>query len=105
MLPGRSVGEDEGFSVGELLGGEDNGLGVGSNVDGIYLIEDGSIDGLREGWGTVKDSEGDMEIDSVGLTDGKSEVVAGGARLKLIVKVTHHMHGSDAQEVSRVYYI
>ncbi len=90
MMPFGSVGEDEGFGVGELLGedegfgvgellGEDEGFGVGDNT-GTDLIEDGFIDGPREG---DEDSEGDIEIDTVGLADGESEeVVAGGARLK-----------------------
>ena len=89
MIPFRSVGEGEGFVVGELLGedegfgvgellDEDEGFGVGDNT-GTDLIEDGVIDGPREG---DKDSEGDIEIDTVGLADGESGVVAGGARLK-----------------------
>lgn len=44
MIPGRSVGEDEGFGVGELLG-EDEGFDISGNT-GTDLIEDGFIDGL-----------------------------------------------------------
>ena len=72
-----SVGEEEGFGVGELLG-EDEGSDDGGNVNGSNLIEG---DGAEEG---AKDSEGETEINTVGLADGESEEVgAGGARLKL----------------------
>jgi hypothetical protein len=80
-----------------LVGGGviDVGCGVGRNVVGRNLIEDGPIDGLREGSNDtimdsegdmdVTDSEGDMDVACVGFTEGLSDVVPGGARLKFVL--------------------
>ena len=112
IVPVRSVGEGEGFGVGEILGGEIIAVGfcVGGNVvfgrnliedglidgpsDGRAVTEDGFIEGSREGSNTVKDSEGDIEFVSVGLTDGLSDdVVAGGVSLKF--RVTYCIHNRE----------
>jgi len=76
-----------------LVGGSviDVGFGVGRNVVGRNLIEDGPIDGSREGSNdtvTVTDSEGDIDSACVGLTDGRSDVVPGGARGGPVVGTT-----------------
>jgi len=83
-----------------LVGGGviDVGCGVGRNVVGRNLIEDGPIDGLREGSNDtimdsegdmdVTDSEGDMDVACVGFTEGLSDVVPGGARGGSVVGTT-----------------